>query len=703
MRWRDAAQELIELGVGRAAFRANWEIRRRASRTLSAPRRSAPVAGPALDPAWMTHLPLEDPVSIRRGLAGRIPADSLEVLKQTAEAAIEGRILCFGRWSAEFGNPIGWHRNPATGREWDPSVPWSEALSDTTPGDIKDCWEVARFPHAYHLARAATFFPEHADRYAAGLARQILDFTRENPYGEGIHWASGQEIGFRLLAWLFALDSLLLRTPSGVAIASTVADALVAGASHIERYLDFARIAVYNNHLLSESLALYGVGVLMSGLPDALRWRRVGRAILDQEASRQFYTDGAYIQQSHNYHRVALQDYLWACVFARAMGDSPSRVWLQALERSMDFLFAQQNPADGRLPNYGANDGSLPSLISTCDFADMRPTLQVVSVLVRGERLYEPGPWDESTAWICGVRSLDLPLRKAPRKSVSFAETGYHVLRGDDESSFCTFRCGTLKDRFSQIDMLHLDVWWKGENVLVDSGTFRYNAADEWHEHFMRTGSHNTVVVDGKDQMLHHRQFKVLYWTKARTLRFADHGPMAICEGEHYGYWRGLRVTHRRTVMFLKDDLWIVVDRILGPEEHRARLHWLCGPFAHAALPGGLEVQTPAGPFSLRVFGLDGAPMESHVNKGIESPPAGWLSRYYGERIPVPSLEVLSQGALPLAFVSVAGAGQPGTSVTGGNWMVSASSGDALEFSFTGADIDLVNLKVNGAPIHLES
>ena len=123
-------------------------------------------------------------------------------------------------------------------------------------------------------------------------------------------------------------------------------------------------------------------------------------------------------------------------------------------------------------------------------------------------------------AVISEVSSLDAPLRKPARTSVSFAHTGYHVLRGRNESTFAAFRCGSLHDRFSQIDMLHLDVWWRGQNVLVDPGSYQYNGAPCWHEHFMRTAAHNTVVVDGCDQMVHHRQFKVLYWTRARALSF---------------------------------------------------------------------------------------------------------------------------------------------------------------------------------------
>jgi heparinase II/III-like protein len=670
MNLRDVAQELVELGPRGTAFRIGWELKGRMG--LGAWATSARDVGLAEPAHWTHSLQLEDPVTLARALRDRVAPGHLAQLRHTADNALRGRIVCFGRTPADYGDPIDWHRSPATGITWNPALRWFSALNADTGGDVKDCWEVARFPHAYQIARAAAFFPERAEGYAAGLLAQFEQFTAQNPVGFGIHWASGQEVGFRMLAWLFALDTLLLRTAAGRNAAQPVAAALIAGARHIERHLGYAKIAVYNNHLLSEAVALFAVGVLLPDAPGALRWRAGGRTILEAEAGRQFYADGAYIQQSHNYHRVALQDYLWACTFARSMGDPPPASWLRALERSLDLLVAHQNPADGRLPNYGSNDGALPSVLSTCDFSDMRPTLQAVSLLVRGERLYEAGPWDEEAAWFLGVRALDAPVRKLHRRSVSFAVTGYHVLRGIDERTFSSFRCGTLRDRFSQIDMLHLDVWWRGHNVLVDPGSFQYNGAPKWHEHFMRTASHNTIVVDGRDQMLHHRKFKVLYWTKAQLLAFHDEPAWAVTEGEHYGYKRHPgRAIHRRSILFLKDDLWVVVDRVGGEGDHDVRLHWLGGAFPWTVASGhALELTTPDGPFSVSVYSADGAPEAATVVAGADAPPRGWLSRYYREKVAVPSLVVEKRTALPATLVSVLSGAPYALAVDRGHWTI---------------------------------
>lgn len=672
---RDLLQEVHELGPRGTAFRVLWEVKKRTG-VLGRDDAPPPPRARPLGDEWERFLTFPDPASVASALAGRIPQAALDALQARAAAAAQGRIRCFGRWEADYGRPVDWHLNPTNGRRWDVQRPWAKVLEDEPRvGDVKLTWEVARFPQAFEMARAAAFAPEATGPFGRVLLDQFESFARENPYGLGVHWASGQETAIRLIAWVFALDVLLSRGPLRERAAEVVGDGLWLGAVHIERHLEYARLAVYNNHLLYEALGLYLAGVLLG----QQGWREKGRRILSEEAERQFYADGAYIQQSHNYHRSALQSLLCAVHVARAAGETADPRWLSALDRSLEFLVQHQSPSDGRLPNYGGNDGAMPLLLSTCDYSDFRPTLQAVSALVRGQRLYEPGPWDEAAAWWFGPGTVDLPLAPPRPRSVSFSQTGHHVLRGRTGDSSAAFRCGSLVDRFTQIDMLHLDVWWRGLNVLVDPGSYLYNGPQEWHDHFVRTASHNTVVVDGRDQMLHHRRFKTLYWTKARLLEWRDEPTHALCTGEHFGYARhDGGCVHRRSVLFFKDELWVVVDSVLGEGVHEARLHWLASEprFSWEAESARLSLETVQGPFSLAVYDAHARPLEGTVVIGQEEPPRGWLSRFYAERVPAPSLAVEVRGVLPLTFITVMGAGRPTLSAQGGRYEV--RQGDTL-------------------------
>jgi hypothetical protein len=662
---RDTLQEIRELGLQGTVFRLNWEIQTR----LGLKGRSTVASGDARrlpanlqEGAWTERLPFADALSVADAMRGRIPSEALAQLRKTGLDALGGRLMFFGRRPTDCGHPIEWHRNPDTGYQWNPNLYWSLALGDDDQtGDVKLAWEAGRFPHAYHIARTAAFFPELADTCASGLLTQITEFIAANPDGRGIHWASGQEIAIRTFAWLFALDVLLLRVEATRHAGDLLRRRLAANAQHVHQVLDYARIAVYNNHLLAEALLLNIAGSLFPGTDASRRWRGIGFRHLASESTSQFYTDGAYIQLSHNYHRAALQYLLLACAFARSTGNQTSEHILEAMARSLDFLLAHQNPVDGRLPNYGSNDGSLPGILSTCDFSDFRPTLQAVSVATRGERVCEPGPWDEEAAWLFGPQCLDLPLRAPARTSVSFARTGFHLLRSTtDEGTYASFRCGSIRDRFSQIDMLHVDVFWKGQNVLVDGGSYLYNGPSAWHNHFTETGIHNTVLVDGLDQMSHSRKFKCLYWTDATLLDFSRHGEWALATGEHYGYRRQAGgCVHRRSVAFHDSGLGVVRDTVSGEGTHRVRLHWLAGsfPWNYEPTHAELRLHTEGGEFSVLLAREDGTLPTADVVAGGEAPVRGWLSRYYWDRVPVPSLAAEVNEACPVSFLTVFGPG----------------------------------------------
>lgn len=652
----DAVQELRELGLGGALFRVGWETKMR-SGLLSL------LDGPSLPPAAATES-LErprsgpvfaDPLDMSVAMRGQMTTDSRERLRQQATSAREGRIRAFGRWEADFGSPIDWHLNPVSRQRWNPKLHWTRVQKDEIRvGDIKLTWEVGRFPHAYALARAACYSPEDAEANAAAFANQVSSFVSENPCPKGVHWASGQEIAIRLVAWQFGIDvfSRLRAFPSQW-ISDVSRHAHVA-ASHIARHLDYSRKSVYNNHVLGEALGLYLASRLAPPSAEANSWRTLGLKVMADQASRQVYRDGAYIQNSHNYHRVAVQYLLVAVACARADRGEPAPEWLAAIRRSLDFLFAHQNECDGRLPNYGANDGALPLVLTNCDFADFRPLLQAASVAVNGERIYDPGPWDECAAWLFGPSAMDLPIRRRSATSVSFGESGYHVLRAGDTRTFATLRCGSLRERFSQMDMLHVDYWWKGQNLLLDAGSYLYNGPARWHEHFLSTESHNTVTIDGLDQMLLYRRFKCIYLTRAKLLAFERGPAWALVSGEHYGFMRHPgEAIHRRSVLLLQEGPLIVIDSLYGRGSHSARLHWLCSPTArYEAAVGAVAFSEEPGEVHLQVRDADGQVIPGSMTVGADWPPRGWDARYYAEKRPVSSVSFTQSTRLPAVFVT---------------------------------------------------
>jgi hypothetical protein len=148
---------------------------------------------------------------------------------------------------------------------------------------------------------------------------------------------------------------------------------------------------------------------------------------------------------------------------------------------------------------------------------------------------------------------------------------------------------------------------------------------------------------------------------------------VGLAAGEHTGYARHPGgCVHRRAVLALGDDCVLVFDRVTGRGTHRARLHWLGGPFAHAydASTATLTLDTPRGPY--RVVTLDdaGAPLAGDVAAGEEDPPRGWFAPRYAERVAVPSLAVERAWEAEFFVLSALLGGDIGVSWDGSRWRV---------------------------------
>jgi hypothetical protein len=142
-----------------------------------------------------------------------------------------------------------------------------------------------------------------------------------------------------------------------------------------------------------------------------------------------------------------------------------------------------------------------------------------------------------------------------------------------------------------QADQLHVDLWWHGLNLARDAGTYLYNGERPWNNGLAGTAVHNTLMVDGRDQMRRAGRFLWLDWAQASGRSFATTGAGApdCFQGEHDGY-RCFGVIHRRMVRCVNEDAWVIVDDLLGSGVHEARLHWLLPDLS-------LEIG-PQGPFS---------------------------------------------------------------------------------------------------------
>lgn len=592
---------------------------------------------------------------LRAELERSIPADVWDAhVGDAIRRLTAGEMPYFGRTWQRVGWPPRFNHDPVHGIDWPTGRHWTTYHQfDATLRDIKLVWEPSRFAAAFTLGRDAVRNP---DGPAAPLFWEMLAaWDRQNPFGSTVAWANGQECAFRVMAWLFAAAATIEHAPPGAP--QRLTELIAHSARLIDVALDYAR-GQKNNHAVSEAAVLWMTGQLFPELCDAARWRDKGRAVLIEEVRRQVYSDGSYVQHSVIYHRVMLDVCLWAMSLGRRARD-PLAELEAPVTRALDWLLMMIEPTSGDAPNYGPNDGSRVLPLSCTDYRDFRPVAQALHALVRGSRAFPPGIWDEQMLWTVGPKSLGAPV--APdqaRRTREAPDGGYFPMAGP--RTWGVIRIHSYRDRPAQADMLHLDWWLDGVNVLRDGGTFMYHAEPPWNRWFSSTAAHNAVEVDRRDQMEAGPNFLWFDWTRARVTVNGRGDGVAYIEGEHQGYHRlPSAVTHRRGVL-QAGDVWVVIDDLLGAGSHELTLRWRLEPGTwRIAEPGPGQFTCSNDRVSLDVQAADAfaATIESGATRGAggRASPEGWESRYYGERTASPTIVVRAAGILPRRLVTIIG------------------------------------------------
>lgn len=573
-----------------------------------------------------------------------------------AEQLLTGRIIYFDHLPVKTGFPPHWQRNPLTGREAPANRHWSQ-IDDFALGDIKLIWEASRFTFVYALARAYAHTAD--ERYPAGFWQLLENWQQHNPPQLGPNWKCGQETTFRVMAWLFGLHAFThspATTPERVAM---LAQMVAVSGQRIEANLAYA-LSQQNNHGISEGVGLWTIGLLFPELKQSGRWRAKGRRVLESQATTLIDQDGAFAQHSFNYQRLMLHDYVWAIQLGQLHGQPLSQQLKDKIGQAGRFLYQLQDEITGRLPNYGQNDGAHILPLTNCHSQDYRPVIQAIHYLTTGKRCYPAGPWDELLFWLFGPDSLAAPQEPPARRDLAAAHSGYYTLRSS--SGFVFTRCGPFQHRPGQADTLHLDLWWRGQNIALDPGTYSYNAPAPWNNPLAQTTYHNTITVDGQEQMKRAGKFLWLPWLKAQTTTVGK-WPLApgfnlVWQGHHNGY-EALSVHYERAIGRLPDEGWLILDRLTSPAGHDYRLHWLLGNWPYEWQGELLLLHSPAGAYQLRVGCLrpgtnETIPAQISLIRADPQSPHGWQAPTYFQRQPALSL-TLTINAPQLIFWTMFG------------------------------------------------
>ncbi|SHH77143.1 alginate lyase family protein [Desulfofustis glycolicus] len=557
-----------------------------------------------------------------------LPDDWQCALLADAGKIADGNLRYYGRHWRFVGRPPNWFWSPfSKACHPCPNDHWTALKDfDVNVGDIKNIWEASRFEWAPVLARALAVSGDK--RCLRVLNEWLRDWAEMNPVNAGPNWKCGQEASIRVFNVMLA--AMVLRQwqePSAPLVEFIF--------RHLQRIHGNIRYAIAqdNNHGTSEAAALFIGGSWLARVSDdqKVAWKsafyaRSGRKWLENRIAKLVEVDGSFSQHSVTYHRVLLDTLIFAEQWRRILDAAPflDRFYERA-NAALDWLAALIDPASGGAPNLGANDGAMLLHMHSCDYRDFRPTLQTASVLFRERKMFGAGPWDEPLFWL-GIDAGSVE-RVGVQKKNNVLPGGYVTMAG--HNSWALLRFPMYRFRPSHNDVFHFDLWYQGENICRDAGSYSYNP-DRPSDglYFKSAQAHNTVCFDGQEQMPRLSRFLLAKWLQA------DHvSGIEAFEGgwlRWSGAYRDFRGNRHRRIVLWRDDEWVVEDELAGSfQSVEIRFRFAPQEFR---LEGG-KLMAPWG-----VVEVSGADCRVDLEEGMES-------LYYWEKNPVQVLVIRVGGS----------------------------------------------------------
>ncbi len=387
-----------------------------------------------------------------------------------------------------------------------------------------------------------------------------------------------------------------------------------------------------NNWIVVESRALAMLGMLFPEFEEAEEWREEGVRRLTRELHRQVYPDGVQYETSPGYHSMSALGFCDVFRLARMNGIALDPLFARRLEGMFDYVMHATRP-----------DGTWPSLNDSGGCRGRRRA----GFLDLGAELFKR----PDMAWVASSGGRG---RRPRRLSRTFEDAGIMVMRTGWTRSdkYLIFDGGPFAAAHQHEDKLSFELCSDGTLFIVDPGISSY-MREPWTHYYRSPEAHNTVLVDGRGQDRRNRQSRDEHIRSVRGENVWFIGKAYDCIRAEYGAgFAGLdeKVVHRRSVLFLKPDYWLVWDELLGdsPRGIEALYHFM---------PMRLQVDGEKG--RVRTDRLGKANLEMialprperfdvSVVTGRRDPVQGWISD--GEDIPAPVVVLAAREALPFSF-----------------------------------------------------
>jgi hypothetical protein len=441
---------------------------------------------------------------------------------------------------------------------------WTE-IDDFGEGDIKIIWEPSRFDWLTDLARA--YKVSGKSSYLLRMNVWLNDWCKHNPTNLGPNWKCGQESSFRIMKLLTTAKILNQLDHPSPSLKTLIYQHVV----RVHGNINYG-IAQENNHSTSEAIGLYvgSLWLIKNKHEDSKlnHYKNQGRALLEKMIEKLVLEHGTFSQLSTNYHRVFLDTMSFCIDMMEYYDQAPFDPQIQnKLQKSGEWLYKMIFGKEGDVPNFGSNDGAMIENLHSCDYRDFRPSVQLIFALLNKVRIYDNVDVSEAMFWRCGKESLNYPLFEIKKLDAEIIDNQIVLLKNAKARIFMKvpdrkFRQGN--------DAFHVDLWINEEPVLIDSGTYSYNAG-ELTDYFKSVSAHNTVQFGNEEQMP-----KIGRFLNGKWIALLNSTPIEIIDDKIIwsGTYKDFRQNTHNRKLTLSPTTLLIEDSVSSSFEVTSRYHF---------------------------------------------------------------------------------------------------------------------------------
>ncbi len=491
----------------------------------------------------------------------RIFPEQKDQLIDFADEIVKGVITLFFSKKTDVNAGINWHSTIDGDGEW-PRIYFRniDLKTSSKTGDIRTTWELNRHVHWVVLGRA--YLVTGRVEYFQCFHEQFQDWAKNNPYHIGVNWLSSMEVGIRLNHWLAAYacfcdcpefdERLKIRFFSWVYLHT----------HYLHHHLSIDDRNCINNHVIMESASLYIAAALLPEFKDAKLWRNKSRSLLSFLAERLFFSDGFHEETCSSYHFQVTQAYLFSFLISVNQNLPVPSVWRNRLKQMIEVL-ALIARANGNLPLIGdGDDGIFLLLDSDNSRMNVSSLLSMANTLSLTEfRCADDSP-KEGVFWYSRSNSRSpIPEHSHSEELKALYPSQVAVVRNRDSSTpfHLLFSAGVRAPDHNyghrHADLLNTLLSLRGNDILIDPGTYTYNGPLEWRRYFQSTKRHNTVTFNDCDQVQFSGNFGISKIAYSSTLSYSEGDEHFYIEGKYHNKLTGC--FHRRTLI-CKMPLYLV-------------------------------------------------------------------------------------------------------------------------------------------------